>query len=94
MLSKYCQANKGRVCYGYSVRPNQGHMIKHVIDNFTRLTILRDVKKFTQRAILKTRIRQTRRQRRGSGTIFENGKTNKTNIDYKVIQNGRIIKQQ
>jgi putative transposase len=50
---KFYQKNKGLVVYGYCIMPNHVHMIVQAVSNFTISEILRDVKKFTARAIVK-----------------------------------------
>jgi len=49
----FCQMNKGLVVYGYCIMPNHVHMIIQGVDNYSVSEILRDLKRFTSRAIVK-----------------------------------------
>ncbi len=51
---KYCQANKGLLIKGYIFMPNHIHLIVAAKEGFQLSNILRDFKKFTSRAIIKT----------------------------------------
>jgi putative transposase len=50
---KFYQKNKGLVVYGYCIMPNHVHMIVQATGDNTISEILRDLKKFTSRAITK-----------------------------------------
>lgn len=49
---KYCQHNKGLIVYGYCIMPNHVHIIIQAVSNYSISEILRDLKKFTSRAIV------------------------------------------
>jgi putative transposase len=48
----YCQKNKGLVIFGYCLMPGQLHMIAKAEGKYTLSDILRDLKKFTSKAIV------------------------------------------
>ncbi len=50
---KFYQKNRGLVVYGYCIMPNHMHMIVQATGDNTISEILRDLKKFTSRAITK-----------------------------------------
>jgi len=49
----YCQKNKGLNLYGYCIMPNHVHMIIQATGEFSISDILRDIKKYTAKAIVK-----------------------------------------
>ena len=50
---QYCQTSKGLIVYGYCIMPNHVHMIIQAVGTYTVSEILRDLKKFTSRAIVR-----------------------------------------
>lgn len=50
---RFYQANKGFVVYSYCIMPNHVHMIIQTIGKFSCAEILRDLKKYTARLIIK-----------------------------------------
>ena len=50
---RYCQMHKGLQVYGYCIMPNHVHMIIQAIGEDSVSDILRDLKTFTAKAIVK-----------------------------------------
>ena len=50
---RYCQMHKGLTVYGYCIMPNHVHMIIQATDERSVSDILRDLKTFTSKAIIK-----------------------------------------
>ncbi|MEI6749297.1 MAG: transposase [Bacteroidota bacterium] len=49
----YCQKNKGLVIFGYCLMPSHLHMIARAEGKYTLSDILRDLKKFTSKSLVK-----------------------------------------
>jgi REP element-mobilizing transposase RayT len=90
---KYFQQNKGLVIYGYCIMPNHVHMIIQAVGVLSIAEILRDLKRFTARAIV-----AKLNEEKPEGYIeilnqfFEAGKTLKRITNYKVWQDGNMAK--
>ncbi|MGO4878882.1 transposase [Pedobacter psychrotolerans] len=50
---KYCQSNKGLILYAYCLMTNHIHLIASTHTNVKLFEIIRDFKKFTNKAIIK-----------------------------------------
>ena len=86
---KFYQHNKGLVVYGYCIMPNHVHMIVQAVSTFTISEILRDVKKFTSRAITnKLEIEKPEGYQNVLSKFAEAGKSLKRITTYKVWQDG------
>lgn len=89
----YCQENKGLIVYGYCIMPNHVHMIIQAVVSNTVSDILRDLKKFTSKAIVK---KLEDEKPEGYMSIlkhfFEAGKALKRIKEYKVWQDGNMPK--
>ncbi|MBK6965734.1 MAG: transposase [Bacteroidales bacterium] len=90
---QFYQKNKGLVDYGYCVMPNHVHMIVSANEPFTVSEILRDLKKFTSRAIVK---KLEDEKPGGYQQILDQfskaGKNLKRIKNYKVWQDGNMAK--
>ena len=90
---KYYQVNKGLIVYGYSIMPNHVHMIVQVVDKFNLSEILRDLKKFTVRAIV-NKLEQDKPK--GYMEVLkrftEAGRPLKRITTYQVWQDGNMVK--
>ena len=49
----YCQKNKGLVIFGYCLMPSHLHLIARAEGKYTLSDILRDLKKFTSKSLVK-----------------------------------------
>ena len=84
---QFCQNNKGMVIYGYCIMPNHIHIILQATGIYSVSEILRDLKKFTSRAIV-----QKLEEEKPEGYqimlnhFFEAGKNLKRIKKYKVWQ--------
>ena len=89
----FYQKNKGLIVYGYCIMPNHVHMIIQAGDRFTVSEILRDLKKFTSRAIVR---KLEEEKPEGYLTILnqfiEAGKPLKRIKSHKVWQDGNMAK--
>ncbi|MBK7029112.1 MAG: transposase [Bacteroidales bacterium] len=90
---KFYQTNKGLVVYGYCIMPNHVHMIIQAVGKFSISEILRDLKKFTARAIVH-KLEQDKPE--GYMDVLnqfsEAGKPLKRITNYKVWQDGNMAK--
>ncbi|MBK7172343.1 MAG: transposase [Bacteroidales bacterium] len=90
---KFYQTNKGLVVYGYCIMPNHVHMIIQAVGKFSISEILRDLKKFTARAIV-NKLEQDKPE--GYMDVLsqfsEAGKPLKRITNYKVWQDGNMAK--
>ncbi|MBX7108678.1 MAG: transposase [Chitinophagales bacterium] len=87
---KYCQREKGLIIFAWSLMPSHLHMISAA--NSSQITlpdIMRDFKKYTSKALVKT-IGETNESREDwLMSAFEfAGRTNRKIKDYKVWQDG------
>ena len=90
---KYYQVNKGLVVYGYCIMPNHVHMIIQSVGKFNLSEILRDLKKFTSRAIV-NKLEQDKPEgyMEVLKQFIEAGKQLKRITTYKVWQDGNMAK--
>ena len=90
---KYYQANKGLIVYGYCIMPNHVHMIIQAVGEFTISEILRDLKKFTARAIV-NKLEQGKSEVHMEvlKQFSEAGKLLKRITNFKVWQDGTMAK--
>ena len=90
---QFCQKNKGLIVYGHCIMPNHVHMIIQAAGTYTVSEILRDLKKFTSRAIV-----MKLEEERPEGYLqiishfFEAGKALKRIKEYKVWQDDNMAK--
>ena len=90
---RYYQENKGLIVYGYCIMPNHVHMITQATGKYSISEILRDLKKFTARSIVK-KIEDEKPEGYNDilATFVEAGKTLKRITTYKVWQDGNRAK--
>jgi REP element-mobilizing transposase RayT len=90
---KYCQQNKGLIIYGYCIMPNHVHMIIQAVGTCSISEILRDLKKFTSRAIVaKLNDEKPDGYAEVLAHFYEAGKTLKRIMNYKVWQDDNMDK--
>jgi putative transposase len=90
---RYCQKNKELNVYGYCIMPNHVHMIIQAAGIFTISDILRDLKKFTAKAIVK-KLEEEKPigYKQYLDTFIDAGKPLKRIKTYKVWQDGNQAK--
>lgn len=101
---KYCQQNKGLVIYAYVIMNNHVHLIASAQEDHNLSDILRDLKKFTSKKLIKeieNNVQESRK--RWMLWIFRsNGQRNSNNEQYQFWQqdnhpvcldNGELIDQ-
>jgi len=90
---EYYQINKSLTVYAYCIMPNHVHMIVQAVGKFTISEILRDLKKFTSRAIV-NKLEQDKPERYMEvlKQFIEAGKPLKRITTYKVWQDGNMAK--
>ena len=89
----YCQKNKGLNLYGYCIMPNHVHMIIQAAGVFSISDILRDLKKFTAKAIVrKLEEEKPDGYQHYLDTFINAGKPLKRIKTYKVWQDGNQAK--
>ena len=90
---QYYRANKGLIVYGYCIMPNHVRMIAQATGKYSISEILRDLKKFTARSIVK-KIEDEKPE--GYNDILAKfvkaGKSLKRITTYKVWQDGNRAK--
>ena len=90
---KYYQENKGLTVYGYCIMPNHVHMIVQATGNSSISDILRDLKKFTARSIVKKiEDEMPAGYKEILAKFVEAGKDLKRITKYKVWQDGNQAK--
>jgi putative transposase len=90
---KFYQNNKGLVVYGYCIMPNHIHMIVQSVSEFTISDILRDVKKFTAKAIVNIlEVEKPEGYQNILNKFAEAGKSLKRITTYKIWQDGNQAK--
>lgn len=89
----YCQINKGLIVFGYCIMPNHVHMIIQAAGTYTVSEILRDLKKFTSRTIVrKLEEEKPEGYMEMLRQFFEAGKSLKRIKKYKVWQDDNMAK--
>ncbi|MBC8146374.1 MAG: transposase [Bacteroidetes bacterium] len=89
----YCQSNKGLVVYGYCIMPNHVHMIIQATQQNSLSAILRDLKKFTSKAIVNKLLIENSEESNNILSKFREAGKHLTRIkDYKVWQDGNRAK--
>ena len=89
----YCQKNKGLNLYGYCIMPNHVHMIIQATGAFSISDILRDLKKFTSKAIVsKLEEEKPNGYKEYLNSFLEAGKPLKRIKTFKVWQDGNQAK--
>jgi putative transposase len=90
----YCQKNKGLVIFGYCLMPSHLHMIVKAEGNNTLSEILRDLKKFTSKALVKQIEEETESRREWMlGRFSKAGAHLKRIKNYKFWQDGNQAKE-
>jgi len=90
---KYCQKNKELNLYGYCIMPNHVHMIIQATGVFSISDILRDLKKYTAKAIVKKlEEEKPNGYKEYLDAFIEAGKPLKRIKTYKVWQDGNQAK--
>ena len=87
---KYCQREKGLIIFAWSLMPSHLHMISAAISSkITLPAIMRDFKKYTSKALVKTisEINESRSDWLMNAFEFA-GRINRKIKDYKVWQDG------
>lgn len=85
---KYCQENKGFVIYAYVIMNNHVHLIASAADGYNLSDILRDLKKFSSKKIIKA-IEDNTQESRKSWMLWlfrSNGENNYNNKIYQFWQ--------
>jgi putative transposase len=85
---RYCQAEKGLILYAYVIMSNHVHIIAAAAESFILSDILRDLKKFTSKAIFHE-IKENPMESRKKWMIWlfeSNGKRNINNKYFQVWQ--------
>lgn len=86
---RFCQSNKGLEIYAYVIMPDHFHMICRSIDKYNLSEILRDLKKFTSRSIIKYLRTNTNSTYSQWIRIFQRDyEEQKRNKRYKLWQDG------
>ena len=86
---KYCQLNKGLVLYAYCLMTNHIHLIASTNTDVKLFEIIRDFKKFTNRALIKEVASENESRRKWLLNKFEfAGKYLSRIENYKVWQDG------
>lgn len=89
----YCQENKGLVIYAYCIMPNHVHMIFQAVSSYSVSEILRDLKRFTSRAIVnKLEEEKPEGYLKILDQFIEAGQSLKRIKKYKVWQDGNRAK--
>lgn len=88
---RYCQKEKGLTIYAWVLMSNHIHLIVSAKEGFNLSDILRDLKKFTSKAII-SNIDQSTESRRGWMLWFfrSAGQRNSNNINYKFWQQDNL----
>ncbi len=85
---KYCQENKGLEIYGWCLMPNHLQMICRVTGNLEMSEFLRDFKKYTSKAIVKSIIEEPKKSQEWMLVQFKDACSHlKRNQKYKLWQN-------
>ncbi len=86
---KYCQKHKGLEVYAYCIMSNHIHMLCKAEENYILSDIIRDLKKFTSKKIIKTILEHSESRREWMLDYFSNAcKHLKRRQEYKVWQDG------
>jgi putative transposase len=86
---KYCQQNKGLVIFGWCLMPSHLHMICRAEENYTLSDILRDIKKYTSKSIVKQMEVEPESRREWMLDLFAKAREPLKRIkDYKFWQDG------
>lgn len=90
----YCVKNKGLIIYAYCIMPSHVHMICRADGNATLSDILRDLKTFTSKELIKQILEEPESRREWMLEIFANACAHlKRNQQYKVWQDGNQAKE-
>ncbi len=85
----YCQKEKGLEIYGFCIMSSHIHMIARASGDFTLSEILRDLKKFTSKLLVKNIINENESRKNWMLELFRNAsKKQKGKTIYKVWQDG------
>ena len=85
---KYCQENKGFIIYAYVIMNNHVHLIASADEGYNLSDILRDMKKFSSKKLLKT-IEENAQESRKRWMLWlfrSNGERNSNNDKYQFWQ--------
>lgn len=90
---KYCQQNKGLIIYAWCLMPSHLHMICNADDGYSLTDLLRDLKKFTSKAIISAIQEIGESRREWMMNLFKEFCQHlKRNQNYKVWQDGNRAK--
>jgi putative transposase len=90
----YCQKNKGLVIFGYCLMPSHLHMIASAEGKYSLSDILRDLKKFTSKSIVKQIQEEGESRREWMLKHFAKAGEHLRSIkDYKFWQDGNQAKE-
>ncbi|MBN1187181.1 MAG: transposase [Bacteroidales bacterium] len=85
----YCQKEKGLIIFAYCLMPSHLHMICKADEGFSLSDILRDMKKFTSKAIVEQMMEEAESRREWLlPMLSKEGKKYTREQKYKVWQNG------
>jgi REP element-mobilizing transposase RayT len=91
---KYCQENKGLVIFGWCLMPSHLHMICRTEGKYTLSEVLRDLKKYTSKAIVAQIEEDPESRREWMLELFAKaGEPLKRIKDYKFWQDGNQAKE-
>ena len=91
---RFCQENKGLIIYAYCLMPSHLHMICQAQENAVLSDILRDLKKFTSKKIIKLLHDEPESRKEWMTKLFEDACRHlKRNVQYKVWQDGNQSKE-
>jgi putative transposase len=85
---KYCQENKGFIIYAYVIMNNHVHLIASADEGYNLSDILRDMKKFSSKKLLKA-IEENGQESRKRWMLWlfrSNGERNSNNVKYQFWQ--------
>jgi REP element-mobilizing transposase RayT len=85
---RYCQKEKGLAIYGYCLMPSHLHLIARSEGNYTLSEILRDLKKFSSKALIQQILNEEESRRDWILEYFGKAGTIKGIKNYKVWQDG------
>jgi putative transposase len=90
----YCQKNKGLAIFGYCLMPSHLHLIAKAEGKYSLSDILRDLKKFTSKALVKQIEEESESRREWMLAHFSKaGEHLKRIKDYKFWQDGNQAKE-
>ncbi|MDE5423150.1 transposase [Ancylomarina sp. DW003] len=90
---RYCQKEKGLILYGWCLMSNHLHLIAQADENNHLSDILRDLKKYTSKQIIKAIIENPESRRDWMLDRFRFAGKFKKNVTYKFWQDGNEAKE-